>query len=72
MGVFVRLLLFVSGAVAGWFVPREWVGYYIVQMVVGLVIVWILCVLILYGPRLLRSRRSGPPDTGSDKAGGKS
>jgi len=57
IGWLVRILLLAGGVVAGWFVPRDELGYTIIQFVVVLLIILAASVATLYLPALRRWRR---------------
>ena len=54
IGWLVRILLLAGGFVAGWFVPRDELGYAIIQFVVVLLIILAASVATLYLPVLRR------------------
>lgn len=54
IGWLVRILLLAGGVVAGWFVPRDELGYTIIQFVVVLLIILAVSVTTLYLPELRR------------------
>ncbi len=60
MGWLIRIVLIGAGVVAGWFVPRDQVGYAIVQFVVALLAILMVSIAVLYFPRL-RSMLKGRP-----------
>lgn len=55
MGWLIRIFLIGAGVVAGWFVPRDQIGYTVVQFVVALLSILIVSIAILYFPRLRRA-----------------
>lgn len=61
IGWLVRILLLAGGVVAGWFVPRDELGYTIIQFVVVLLIILAFSVATIYLPVLL-GRWKDPPD----------
>lgn len=54
IGWLVRILMLAGGVVAGWFVPRDELGYTIIQFVVVLLIILAASVATLYLPVLRR------------------
>lgn len=52
MSWLIRILLAGAGVVAGWFLPRDQIGYTIMQFVVFLLLVLAASVVVLYLPRL--------------------
>jgi len=52
MGWLIRIFLIGAGVVAGWFVPRDHLGYTIVQFVVVLLAILTVSIAVLYFPRL--------------------
>ena len=48
----IRILLAGGGVVAGWFVPRDQLGYTIVQFVVVLLLILMVSIVVLYFPRI--------------------
>lgn len=52
MSWLIRILLAGAGVVAGWFVPRDQLGYTILQFVVLLLLILAISVVILYFPKL--------------------
>ena len=52
MGWLIRIFLIGAGVVAGWFVPRDQLGYTVVQFVVVLLSILIVSIAVLYFPRL--------------------
>ena len=52
LGWLIRIVIAGAGVVAGWFVPRDQLGYTIMQFVVLLVLILAVSVAILYFPRL--------------------
>ncbi|MGM4985491.1 MULTISPECIES: hypothetical protein [Rhizobium] len=60
IGWLVRILMLGAGIVAGWFVPRDQLGYTIVQFVVLLLLVLVISVVLLYFP-IHRGRTKRPP-----------
>lgn len=63
----VRAVLFVSGIVAGWFIPRDRIGYDIVQFVVAILFLLLVSLIVLYYPRL-RGRRATSDESNRDEA----
>ncbi|MCZ8544312.1 hypothetical protein OOJ09_08990 [Mesorhizobium qingshengii] len=59
MSWLIRILLAGAGVVAGWFLPRDQIGYTIMQFVVFLLLVLTASVVVLYLPRL-RGIFTGP------------
>lgn len=55
MGWLIRIFLIGAGVVAGWFVPRDQVGYTIVQFVVALLSILMISIAVLYFPKLRRA-----------------
>ena len=49
-------MLLGAGVVAGWFVPKEGVGYIIIQFVVVLVVIAGSSAAIMYSPRFKKWR----------------
>lgn len=64
MGWLIRIFLIGAGVVAGWFVPRDQVGYTVVQFVVALLSILIVSIAILYFPRLRRMLKGRPAGKG--------
>lgn len=60
IGWLVRILMLGAGIVAGWFVPRDQLGYTIVQFVVLLLLILVVSVVVLYLP-IFRGRPKRPP-----------
>lgn len=52
MSWLIRIFIAGAGVVAGWFVPRDQLGYTIIQFVVLLLLILVVSVAILYFPRL--------------------
>ncbi|QKC94828.1 hypothetical protein EB231_08930 [Mesorhizobium sp. NZP2298] len=52
MSWLIRILLTGAGIVAGWFMPRDQIGYMIMQFVVLLLTILVVSVVILYFPKL--------------------
>ncbi len=52
MGWLIRIAIAGAGVVAGWFVPRDQLGYTIMQFVVLLLLILGVSVVILYFPKL--------------------
>lgn len=52
MGWFVRILLFLAGIVAGWFVPRDQLGYVVIQFIIVLLLILAISIVVLYLPRV--------------------
>ncbi|MFA6264932.1 MAG: hypothetical protein WC670_04355 [Pseudolabrys sp.] len=52
MGWLIRLVIAGAGVVAGWFVPRDQLGYTIVQFVVVLLLILGVSIAVLYFPRI--------------------
>ncbi len=52
LGWLIRIVIAGAGVVAGWFVPRDQLGYTIMQFVVLLLLILAVSVVILYFPRL--------------------
>lgn len=52
MGWLIRIAIAGAGVVAGWFVPRDQLGYTIIEFVVLLLLILVVSVVILYFPRL--------------------
>ncbi|PTE12035.1 hypothetical protein [Mesorhizobium helmanticense] len=65
MSWLIGILLAGAGVVAGWFVPRDQLGYTILQFVVLLLAILLISVVILYFPRL-RSIFTQPSTKKSD------
>lgn len=64
MGWLIRIILAGAGVVAGWFVPRDQLGYTIIQFVVGILLILAVSVVVLYFPQLrgIFTRRSDKTD----------
>ena len=60
IGWLVRFLLLAGGVVAGWFVPRDELGYTIIQFAIVLLIILAASVATLYLPVLRRWWRDTP------------
>ena len=52
MSWLIRILLAGAGIVAGWFMPRDQIGYTIMQFVVFLLLILAASVVVLYLPKL--------------------
>jgi uncharacterized membrane protein YcaP (DUF421 family) len=52
MGWLIRIAIAGAGVVAGWFVPRDQLGYTIMQFVVLLLLILVVSVVVLYFPKL--------------------
>ena len=63
LGWLIRILLLGAGIIAGWFVPRDQLGYAIIQMVVVLVLIVMASVAVIYFP----ARRGRKSKTGQDR-----
>jgi cbb3-type cytochrome oxidase subunit 3 len=50
LGWLIRILLLGAGIIAGWFVPRDQLGYTVIQMVIVLVLIVIASVAVIYFP----------------------
>jgi len=57
IGWLVRILLLAAGVVAGWFVPRDELGYAVIQFVVVLLTILAISVATIYLPALLGRRK---------------
>ena len=66
IGWLVRILMLGAGIVAGWFVPRDQLGYTIVQFVVLLLLVLVISVVLLYFPIRRGRTKRPPPNTLND------
>ncbi|NTI72481.1 hypothetical protein [Rhizobium rhizogenes] len=65
MSWLIRILMAGAGVAAGWFVPRDQLGYTIMQFVVSLLLILMVSVIILYFPKL-RSIFTRPSTTKFD------
>ncbi|MBN9063029.1 MAG: hypothetical protein BGP06_17925 [Rhizobiales bacterium 65-9] len=63
IGWIVRIMLVGAGVIAGWFVPKDDVGYAVIQFVVALVFIAAASAIGIYWPRWRRRR-------GADAANG--
>ncbi len=52
LGFVVRILLIGAGVIAGWLIPRDDVGFAVVQFVIVLLLFALASVAILYAPRI--------------------
>jgi len=52
MGWLVRAVLLLAGIVAGWFVPRDQLGYVVIQFIVVLLMILALSIVALYYSRI--------------------
>lgn len=52
MSWLIRILMASAGIVAGWFIPRDQLGYTVIQLVVLLLLILVVSVVVLYFPRL--------------------
>ncbi|MDI1347225.1 MAG: hypothetical protein PSV22_24525 [Pseudolabrys sp.] len=52
MGWLIRIAIAGAGVVAGWFVPRDQLGYTIMQFVVLLLLILVVSVVVLYFSKL--------------------
>lgn len=65
----VRVVLFVAGIVAGWFIPRDQIGYDIVQFVVAILFLLVVSLIVLYFPRIKHMFSAIPDRAKSDDLG---
>lgn len=62
MGWLARILLLLAGIVAGWFVPRDQIGYSIIQFVVLLIMIFVVAMAALYLPKVRDYFKGKPPE----------
>lgn len=62
MGWLARFLLLLAGLVAGWFVPRDDVGFSFIQFVVLLIIIFVVAMAALYFPKVRDYFKGKPPE----------
>lgn len=53
LGWVVGILMAGAGFIAGWFIPKDDVGFAVVQFVIVLIFLAVTCVIILYIPRAI-------------------
>ena len=62
LGWVVRFIMVAAGIIAGWFVPKDDIGYAIIQLVVVLFFMAIISVVVLYYSRWREKKKTAGQD----------